>query len=123
ECLVMDMVTTPTVPPDKRSEYGRTMISHLLRELQAWGEQGVEITKFHAVSSTPAGQHILASAKFVSGTKITAGRVTFELDVSNSDAIWLRGYKAALEQWKLRQKVPATSSPSAGKTRGASINP
>src|SRR5215469_2225949 len=49
EVLLMDMVTTPTVPPQQRKEYGRLIIVNLLKILQSWGAQGIEITKFHAV--------------------------------------------------------------------------
>ena len=100
ECLIMDMVTAPTVAPIKRTEYGRLMIVNLLKTLQSWGEKGIEITKFYAVANTPIGQHILKSAQFTEGEKVGTGRIPFELDVSNADVKWLRGYKNALEQWK-----------------------
>lgn len=100
ECLIMDMVTTPFVPPVKRSEYGRSIIVNILRELRELGEQGIEITKLHAIGGTPSGQRILKSAKFTEGEKVGTGRISFELDLMNADTRLLRDYREALEHWK-----------------------
>jgi hypothetical protein len=107
ELLVMDMVTTPTAPPQKRAEYGRLMIANLLRVLRSWGEKGVEISRFYAVGGTSNGQHLLESAKFTreEGRRIGTGRIPYELDVTSSDAKWLRGYTEAFAQWKQRQET------------------
>ncbi len=105
EVLLMDMVTTPTVPPQQRKEYGRLIIVNLLKILQSWGAKGIEITKFHAIAGTANGQHILESAKFTKEEKRGTGRIAYELDVDNSDARWLSGYKQALEEWKQQQKT------------------
>ena len=112
ELLLMDMVTTPTVPPQKRKEYGRLIIVNLLKILQSWGAKGIEITKFHAIAGTSNGQHILESAKFTQGEKRGTGRIAYELDVDNSDTRWLRGYKQALEEWKQRQKISTAENAS-----------
>jgi hypothetical protein len=110
ELLLMDMVTTPTVPPQKRKRYGQLMIANLLKILQSWGEKGIEFTKFYAIAGTPDGQRILESAKFTRGEKSGAGRISYELDINNSDAKWLRGYKDALENWKKAQQKLTTKN-------------
>ncbi len=112
ECLIMDMVTTPLAVPIKRSEYGRLMLINVLKTLREWGEQGIEITRFYALGGTSAGQHILRTAKFKEMEKIATGRIAFELDVLNTDARILSGYKENLEQWKQRQENRTASNTS-----------
>lgn len=108
EILLMDMVTTPTVPPQKRKEYGRFMLVNLLKVLQSWGAKGIEITKIHAIGGTSNGQHILESAKFTRGEKLGTGRVPYVLDVGQSNTRWLKGYKEAFEGWKRRENISPT---------------
>ena len=100
ECVIMDMVTTPTASPVKRAEYGRKMLVNMAGVLKSWGERGIIITKFHAVGGTSAGQHILKSAGFKEVNQIRTGRIAFELDVENSEERLLKKYKESLEQWK-----------------------
>lgn len=121
ELLLMDMVTTPTVPPQKRKEYGRFMIINLLKILQSWGAKGIEITKFHAIGGTSNGQHILESARFAKGEKLGTGRIPYELDVNSSDTKWLRGYKEALEVWKQQQNISTTENTSDSGSKKRSV--
>jgi len=122
ECIIMDMVTTPLAQPIKRSEYGRLLIVNFLRTLQNWGEQGIEITKIHAIGGTSAGQHILRSANFKEVGQVNTGRFAFELDILNSDARLLRSYQEAIKKWKQQREKPATTTNSKRRSK-VPINP
>jgi hypothetical protein len=105
ECLFLDALTTPAVEPAKRSGYASYMITKLIQELTAMGNRGIEIRKVYGMSRTPSGIRILKSGGFQAIKEYDNGKITFELDVMNSDARVLRGYKEALEQWKNRQAI------------------
>ncbi|HEU5379907.1 MAG TPA: hypothetical protein VFV38_31175 [Ktedonobacteraceae bacterium] len=100
ECVIMDMVTTPTVPPTKRTEYGRRMLVNITRVFQSWGERGIEIKKLHAIGGTSAGQRILTGAGFKEIKQVGTGRVAFELDIENTDERLLKAYREAIAKYK-----------------------
>lgn len=100
ECLIIDMVTTPTVPPRKRSAYGSRLLSGLIDTLSEMGRHGIDISKLYAASETPAGIRILKNAGFQVTGEHRRGRFSFELDISNSDEKVLRPYKEVLAEWK-----------------------
>ncbi|GHO44915.1 helix-turn-helix domain-containing protein [Ktedonospora formicarum] len=101
ECIVMEMATTPTVPPARRTLYGTQLLMGLSETFREWGEQGIIVTKLHGTSSTPTGIRIMQSAGFkvVEQLGIDRGseRLAFELDIVKSDAKILKGYHEALK--------------------------
>ncbi len=106
ECLFVDALTTPAVEPSKRGTYASRLLAHFGDTLENWGKQGIQFSKFYGASATPSGIRILKNAGFrVLEEQEGRGRITFELDVMNSDAKWLRFYKEALEQWKQQQET------------------
>lgn len=102
ECLIADMITSPMVPPVKRTHYGRRLLKGLLGKLIEMGEQGIQITKIYAGSGpkTPLGLHILRHAGFREIYRRGEGKVMFELDMMNTDRKILRQYREAVKQWK-----------------------
>lgn len=100
DCLIIDMVTTPTAPPSERKLYGFRLLTGLFKTLGEMGRQGIEITKLYAASETPPGIRILKNAGFQTIQESRKGRFSFELDIANSDEKVLREYKEALEEWK-----------------------
>ena len=108
ECLFLDTLTHPGIEPIKRSSYAAYMITKLVRKLAEMGRRGVEITKVYGMSRTPSGIRILKSGGFQILKEYDSGKVTFELDIANSDERILRGYKEALEQWRKQQEKKAT---------------
>ena len=102
ECLIIDMITTPTVPPLERRLYGSRLLTGLLKTLGEMGRQGIEITKVYAASATPGGIRILKTAGFQIIHETRKGRLSFELDIANSDEKILKEYKDALKEWKER---------------------
>lgn len=98
ECIIMEMSTTPTVPPGRRTIYGEQLLLGFSEVLEEWGKQGVIFTKFYATSSTQTGIRILRTANFQEVGSLGGGRLAFELDISASNAKMVKGYKDALEQ-------------------------
>lgn len=111
QCIIIDFVTTPTVPPRKRKQYAARVISELGKTLIRWGEMGIEITHVAAASATETGQAILQNAGFRVVGDSGHGRLIYELDVLSSEAKMLRGYKSSLEEWRAVQHIePRTAS-------------
>jgi hypothetical protein len=110
ECVMIDMVTTPTVPPARRGTYAQMLLEGFSRTLEDWGEKGIEITKVYAASNTPSGIRIIKHAGFQVIKEVSTGRFTFELDVETSETRMLIGYKEALKSWK-DNKLSDTSRP------------
>ena len=100
ECLFLDALTTPAVEPTNISSYAAYMIAKLIQTIAEMGRQGIEISKVYGMSRTPSGIRILKSAGFEVIKEYDSGKITFELDVANSDRKILREYKEALEQQK-----------------------
>jgi len=115
ECIIMEMTTTPTVPPGRRTIYGEQLLLGFSEVLEEWGKQGVIFTKFYATSSTQTGIRILKTADFQEMSDLGRGRLAFGLDISTSNAKMLRGYKQALEQWKREE---GTTSHNGNRKRG-----
>ena len=95
ECILMGMGTTPEVELQKRTYYGRRLISGFLRFLYELAKQQITITKFHATSVTPTGIAILRNAGFKETGQIGKRRA-FELDVMTSDAPLAEQYREVL---------------------------
>jgi hypothetical protein len=111
ECLLLDTLTTPAVEPIKRGTYASRLLANFGDTLEEWGRQGIEFSKFYGASATPSGIRILKSADFKElEVQEDSGRITFELDVTNSDAKWLRFYKEAFEQWRQQQELSSNHS-------------
>ena len=105
ECIIIDMITTPTVPPDKREHYGMRLLMGIADKLREWGDRGVHIISVHASGSTEQGRKILATAGFQKIAEL-GNRFIFELDITNSSLKLLKPYKDAFAQW---QKEHTTS--------------
>jgi hypothetical protein len=109
ECLIIDMITTPTVPPSKRTFYGSRLLSGVLEVLAELGARGIEIIKVYATSDTPMGIRILRNAGFQVIGESRKGRLSFMLDVANTDERVLREYKEALAEWKIDKEAAIKS--------------
>jgi hypothetical protein len=103
EVLIIDMVTTPIVPPKRRSAYASRLLTEVVGVLTEMGKQGVEVSKAYAASDTTDGIRILKHAGFQVTHEVDKGRLAFELDVIHSDAKILREYQNAIHEWKNKQ--------------------
>src|SRR5689334_1437870 len=100
ECIIMEMDTTPTVPPAKRTLYGTQLLIGLSETLREWGESGIIINKLYATSATPTGIRILKSAGFQAVSELGIGdfgniRYGYELDLNTTNLKVFRPYQEA----------------------------
>ena len=107
ECIIIDFISNPCVPPEQRSNYGKMLLMKFLgTTLQQWGERGIEITKIYANGGTDIGKKLLTKA----GGKVVniashelhpdTKRTIYEIDIASSDKLIFMPYKAALERWQ-----------------------
>ena len=102
DVIIIDLMTTPAVPPEKRHFYALALLKELAnRTLREWGARGVEIRSLYACGSTPAGRHLLRNRWFMELGEPVPGRVIFTLpDVLSSAfpvlAPYQEAYRAAM---------------------------
>ncbi|HEU5383262.1 MAG TPA: hypothetical protein VFV38_48295 [Ktedonobacteraceae bacterium] len=118
ECVIMEMSTTPTVPPARRTIYGEQLLLGFSEVLEEWGKQGVIFTKFYATSATQTGIRILRTANFQEIADLGKGRLAFELDISTSNAKMVKGYKEALAQLRKREDAAPRNDSQEGEAYG-----
>ena len=104
ELLIIDMITTPIVPPSRRAFYGSRLLSGLIKTLTEMGRNGIEITKIYATSDTTDGIRILKKAGFQVVHESRKGRLSFELDIESSNEKILTEYKDNLAAWKSKNQ-------------------
>lgn len=102
DCIVIDYMSTPAVPPEKRKFYSEAILRELAYStFKSWGARGVELRKVYTCGSTDAGRALLrGSGMFHELGEPVPGRVIFELDVPSTDFVLLHPYKEALAAWK-----------------------
>jgi len=106
ECIIIDFMTTPAVPPEQRHEYALRLLFYFLDKMEEWGKHGVEITKIYANGGTEIGKRLLESA---GGKAINIARherhpkvvrTIYEVDIETSTKKFIQPYKAAIAEWK-----------------------
>jgi hypothetical protein len=104
ECIIIDMMTTPRIPPEERRRYGAYLLLDLMHTtFVSFGMRGVDIKSVDACAGTHDGERMLRGAGFeYLGNR--NGREIFHLDLDTSELPLLRPYKDALRAW--RQKQP-----------------
>ena len=107
ECIIMEMDTTPTVPPGRRTLYGTQLLMGVSETFREWGEKGIIINKLYATSATPTGIRILKSADFQPVSELGIGdfgniRYGYELDLNTTKVKMFRPYQEALRQFQAK---------------------
>ncbi len=102
DVIVIDLMSTPTVPPEKRHFYALSLLKELANNpLRQWGARGAEIRNLYACGSTEAGRRLLRNRWFTELGEPVPGRVIFELaDVLHSDFHMLQPYQEAFTHAK-----------------------
>ena len=98
QCIIIDMATTPTVPPARRSTYAQLRIEGFGKTLEIMASNGVEVSKLYAASNTASGIRILRHAGFQEIKNLGNERYIFELDIQSSPSKILLGYKEILQE-------------------------
>lgn len=102
DCIIIDYMTTPGVPPEKRKFYGEALLRELAYStFKNWGARGVELHKIYTCGSTPDGRALLRnSGEFRELGEPVPGRAIFELNVASANFTLLQPYKEALRVWQ-----------------------
>lgn len=109
EIIIIDMMTTPLVPPDRRTQYAMHLFFGLIKKLVEWGKQGIEIERVLANGGTLEGRRLLETAGFAKLGEKAENRIIYELEIATSDLNMLTPYKNALDEQKTTQrKYPTT---------------
>ena len=105
-CIIIDFIATPTVPPETRHEYAMRLLSNFLDQLEIWGKRGVDIKRVYANGGTEIGKRLLEKAGgsviHIAKSEINPKhiRTIYEIDIESSSKVFLRPYKRALNEWK-----------------------
>jgi hypothetical protein len=111
ECIIIDFMATPAVPPEQRHEYAIRLLFYFLDKLEEWGKRGIEISKVYANGGTDIGQRLLESAggkvvNIVHSEKHPRKMHTiYEVDVASSTKRFIQPYKVALAKWKQQRSA------------------
>ena len=91
ECIIIDMMTNPSVPHDKRTLYGMELLSGFSGVLEVWGEQGIEIERVLSSGGTKDGRRLLETAGFTFLGNRGGSRNIYELEVAEAKIKLLQG--------------------------------
>ncbi|HEY4036747.1 MAG TPA: hypothetical protein VGL94_22550 [Ktedonobacteraceae bacterium] len=100
EVIIIDMMTTPLVPVNRRTQYAMHLFFNLSNLLVEWAKQGIEITNVLANGGTLEGRRLLETAGFTKLGERENHRIIYELDVTESELQLIKPYKEALAEYK-----------------------
>lgn len=95
ELIIIDCMTTPSVPLNRRRMYAQRLFFGVMEVFAEMAKQGIEIKSIHACGGTPDGREILERAKFAYLGEPRPNRHIYELDIASSDLPLLNPYKEA----------------------------
>ncbi len=107
ELIIIDMMTTPLAPANRRKVYAVRLLLGLEAVLIDWAHQGIEIVSIHACGGTPDGREILENAHFVYLGEPRPNRHIYELEIATSGLHILEPYREALQAYKEKHSVDA----------------
>lgn len=99
ELIIIDLITSPLVPSNMRTQYALHLFFGMANVLENWGKQGVQIANIYACGGTSQGRRLLETAGFTYLGEPKPGRHMYELDVMASKLHILEPYKNALADW------------------------
>jgi hypothetical protein len=102
ELIIIDFMTTPLAPANRRTQYAMRLFLGLGKLLEEWASRGIEIENVYACGGTPQGRKLLETAGFHKIGEFGARHI-YELNVSQSDIHLLAAYKRALAEYKANQ--------------------
>ena len=100
EIIIIDFMTTPLAPANRRTQYAMHLFFGLGKLLEQWGEQGIEIINMYGCGGTPQGRHLLETAGFHKIGEY-GSRHIYELNVSKAQIHLLATYKQAIGKYKI----------------------
>jgi hypothetical protein len=98
EVIIIDFMTTPLAPANRRTQYAMHLFFGLSRLLEEWGKQGIIIESIYACGGTPQGRHLLETAGFSKIGEFGARHI-YEVQVEHANLNLLSAYKAQLTEY------------------------
>ena len=92
EIIIIDFMTTPLAPANRRTQYAMHLFFGLERLLEEWGKQGIILKSIHACGATPQGRHLLETAGFHKINEFGVRHI-YEINVDEADLKLLSSYK------------------------------
>lgn len=99
-CIIIDFITTPRAPANRRKSYAASLLIGMSEELVKWGHKGIEIASIHACGGTPDGVSILEHAGFKYLGEPQPRRRMYGLNIADSDLQPIERYRDALSEYK-----------------------
>lgn len=103
ELIIIDCITSPLVPLNRRRMYAQRLFFGIMEVFAKMAEQGIEIATIHACGGTPDGREILERAHFTYLGEPRPNRHIYELDIATSDFPLLAPYKEALVRYQTQR--------------------
>lgn len=104
EVLIGSIASDPDVSQETRSAYVALLLRGVRADLGRLGREGVTFARIYAWSETPLGIEMALNLEMRQWAPPARGRHTFYLDVAESNAFPLQGYKKGFAEW--RQEHP-----------------
>lgn len=95
QLVIIDCLTTPLVPRNRRAQYAMLLFRGLAQVFEHWAQQGIDIQTIYASGGMPDGQRLLEHAFTYIGTP-RPGRRLYRLEVASSDWVAIQPYKRIL---------------------------
>jgi len=100
EVLVGSIASDPDTDQEKRSAYVAVLLRGVYADLERLGHEGIVFSRIYAWSETPLGIQMALNLEMRQWAPPAHGRHTFYLDVAESDAFLLQGYKKGFATWR-----------------------
>ncbi len=107
EVIIIDFMTSPLAPANRRTQYAMHLFFGLGRLLEEWGKQGIDIVSIHACGGTPQGRRLLETAGFSKIGEFGARHI-YEVIVDDTNLNLLAAYKKAIEDYKASKSYELT---------------
>lgn len=100
EVLVGSIASDPDIDPETRSAYVAVLLRGVYADLERLGRAGLAFSRIYAWSETPLGLQMALNLEMRQWAPSARRRHTFYLDVAESDAFPLQGYKKGFASWQ-----------------------
>jgi hypothetical protein len=109
ELIIIDFMTTPLAPANRRTQYAMHLFFGLGRLFEDMGKQGINVTNIYGCGATPQGRKLLETAGFHKIGEY-GNRHIYEVNTSEAGIHLLGGYKKSIVEYKANKSREAQSA-------------
>ena len=99
EVIIIDFMTTPLAPANRRTQYAMHLFFGLEKLLEEWGKRGINVVNLYGCGGTPQGWKLLETAGFHKIGEF-GNRHIYEASINKSSIHLQAAYKRALAEYK-----------------------